>query len=615
MSELITQTHDPADAAPNVSGDEAAPSAPRLSLTDFLDTASLQEIQDAFTSVTRLATTIRDADGHAVTAPTDARARAESDLAIDQLLGGDADAEGEQKLVAPIIVEGQPLGSIEVERQIETLGRMSDEDLSSLRKMGASWGLSDEQIEQLLTAADDLFASKRGAAIQFLYLLANSIARLCYDAYHARQRVEELSALYQVSNLIAGQRDLQQVLDTAARAIAQVMKVRGVVIRMIEDSPEGRWLRRRASHGLSDEYVNAGRLLVNRSEMFTHVVHNGEVIEIEDLSRDPRVFFPDLAEHEGLASMLCAGMNYRGQAIGTVQIFTDTTRRFSHFERSLLRAIAQLLASAVENARLDSERRKNQQVINQLHLAADVQRRMMPQRMPQVPPFDIAAKYVPSYDLGGDFYDFVYLEGNLGIAIGDVVGKGVAASLLMASVRSALRAYAQDVYDIDEIIARVNAALVSDTRDSEFATLWYGVLDPNTRRMTYCNAGHDPPLLVRNGKVHQLETGGMIVGIDPQQHYDKGLWDLAPGDLLFLYTDGLPDAMDRQSRRFGRAAVEAALLEVWDDPQVNAAGVVNHVLSAMRRHTGLRRSTDDCTLVAIRVNDRATHKNHEGGGK
>jgi len=372
--------------------------------------------------------------------------------------------------------------------------------------------------------------------------------------------------------------------------------------------------------------------------MFTHVVHNGEVIEIEDLTADQRVFYPDLARREGLASMLCAGMNYRGQAIGTVQIFTDTTRRFSHFERSLLRAIAQLLASAVENARLDTERRKNQQVINQLHLAADVQRRMMPQRMPQIPPFDIAAKYVPSYDLGGDFYDFVYLEGNLGIAIGDVVGKGVAASLLMASVRSALRAYAQDVYDIDQIIARVNAALVSDTRDSEFATLWYGVLDPNTRRLTYCNGGHDPPLLlvsdtrdsefatlwygvldpntrrltycngghdppllVRNGKVHQLETGGMIVGVDPQQHYDKGLWDLAPGDLLFLYTDGLPDAMDKQGRRFGRPAVEAALLEAVENPKNNAAGAVNHVLSAMRQHTGLRRSTDDCTLVAVRV--------------
>lgn len=590
-------------ASPNVTGDAQVPSAPPLTLTDFLDTASLQEIQDAFTSVTRLVTTIRDAEGNAVAAPTDARARAVSDTAIDHLISGDADAAGQRKLVAPIVVEGHELGSIEVERQAQTLSQMSDDELASLRKLAGSWGLSQQQVAQLLDEADELLASKRGAAIQFLYLMANSIARLCYDAYHARQRVEELSALYQVSNLISGQRDLQQVLDTAARATAEVMKVRGVVIRMLEDGPEGAWLRRRASHGLSDEYVNAGRLLVNRSEMFTHVVHNGEVIEIDDLTSDPRVFYPEMARGEGLASMLCAGMNFRGQAIGTLQIFTDQPRRFSHFERSLLRAIAQLLASAVENARLDTERRKNQQVINQLHLAADVQRRMMPQRMPKIAPFDVAAKYVPSYDLGGDFYDFIYLEGSLGIGIGDVVGKGVAASLLMASVRSALRAYAQDLYDLDEVISRVNVALSSDTRDSEFATLWYGVLDPNTRRLTYSNAGHDPPMLVRHGKVHQLDTGGMIVGVDPQQHYDKGLWDLLPGDLLLLYTDGLPDAMDKNGRRFGRPAVEAALLEVAGEPRVNAAGVVSHMIAAMRRHTGLRRSTDDCSLVAVRVNE------------
>ena len=592
----------PPDAPPSteqVAGNAAAPSAPPLSLTDFLDTASLQEIQDAFTSVTRLVTTIRDADGQPVAAPTDAKARAESDVAIDQLLA--ADATGEQKLVAPITVEGQELGSIEIEQQIDALDRVTDKDLDTLRKLGASYGLTDQQIGTILDSAEDLFASKRGAAIQFLYLMANSIARLCYDAYHARRRVEELTALYQVSNLISGQRNLQQVLDTAARAIAQVMAVQGVVVRMIEDGPDGQFLQRRAAFGLSEEYVNAGRLLVNRSEMFTHVVHNGDVIEIEDLATDPRIYYPELAKQEGLSSMLCAGMTFRGKPIGTIQLFTAERRRFSHFERSLLRANAQLLAGAIENARLDGERRKNQQVIHQLHLAADVQRRLMPQRMPDMPPFDIAAKYVPSYDLGGDFYDFVYLEDNLGIGIGDVVGKGVAASLLMASVRSALRAYAQDLYDLDEVISRVNAALFSDTRESEFATLWYGVLNPNTLRLTYCNAGHDPPLLVRGGKVHQLDTGGMIVGVDPEQHYDKGLWDLEPGDVILLYTDGLPDAMNKQGQRFGRPEVERILLDAIAQPDADAHRILGAVLGAMRKHTGLRRSTDDCSLVVVKV--------------
>ncbi len=584
-----------------VAGSTSVPSAPPITLTDFLDIASLQEMQDTFASVTRLVTTIRDADGHPLAAPTDARARAESDVAIDQLVSGDVDVDGNQRLVAPIVVEGQELGSIEIEYKIDALDRVTDQDMQVLRKLGATYGLTDTQVGSILDAAEDLFAAKRGSAIQFLYLMANSIARLCYDAYHARRRVEELTALYQVSNLIAGHRDLQQVLDTAARATTDVMKVKGVVIRLIEDGPEGQYLKRRASYGLSEEYVNAGRLIVNRSEMFTHVVHNGEVIEVEDLLTDPRIFYPDMARQEGLASMLCAGMTFHGQPIGSIQLFTAERRRFSHFERSLLRAIAQLLGSAIENARLDQERRKNRQVLNQLHLAADVQRRMMPQRMPTVAPFDVAAKYVPSYDLGGDFYDFIYLEDNLGVGIGDVVGKGVAASLLMASVRSALRAYAQDLYDLDEIISRVNVALSSDTRDSEFATLWYGVLNPRTLRLTYCNAGQDPPMLVRRGKVHQLDTGGMIVGIDPQQHYDKGLWDLEPGDVLLLYTDGLPDAMDKGGNRFGRAAVERVLLDAIAAPDADANRILGDILTAMRKHTGLRRSTDDCTLVVIKV--------------
>ena len=148
--------------------------------------------------------------------------------------------------------------------------------------------------------------------------------------------------------------------------------------------------------------------------------------------------------------------------------------------------------------------------------------------------FDIAARYVPSFDLGGDFYDFIDLDGHVGVAVGDVVGKGVAASLLMASVRASLRAYAQDVYDLDEVISRVNHALCRDTLDNEFATLWYGVLDPSRMRLTYCNAGHEPPLLYRDGNVYTLEAGGMIVGVDPTQAYQKGLWDLKPGDCLLL---------------------------------------------------------------------------------
>jgi phosphoserine phosphatase RsbU/P len=210
----------------------------------------------------------------------------------------------------------------------------------------------------------------------------------------------------------------------------------------------------------------------------------------------------------------------------------------------------------------------------------------------------VAARYVPSFELGGDFYDFINLDGHLGVAVCDVSGKGIAASLLMASVRASLRAYAQDVYDIDEIVARVNIALVRDTLTNEFATLFYGVLDPQTRRLTYCNAGHEPPLLLRDGQITRLEVGGTVVGIDPEQEYDKGVVYLQFGDTLLLYTDGLTDAQNFNGEKFGRERINKALRET---AKSTAQEAVNHILWEMRRFVGLRSSIDDTTLVVIKV--------------
>jgi phosphoserine phosphatase RsbU/P len=214
----------------------------------------------------------------------------------------------------------------------------------------------------------------------------------------------------------------------------------------------------------------------------------------------------------------------------------------------------------------------------------------------------VAARYVPSFELGGDFYDFIELEGHLGVGIGDVVGKGIAASLLMASVRASLRAFAQDVYDIDEIMARINLALSRDTLTNEFATLFYGVLDPSTLRMTYSNAGHEPPLLLRKGKIIQLDVGGTVLGIDANHHYEKGLISLEPGDLMLLYTDGLCDAVNFDMKRFGRERVKQALLDMDGK---SAQEALNHILWQMRRFVGLRASIDDTTLVTIKVNKPA----------
>lgn len=597
------------------------PSAPRLALTDFVDLGTLQEIQDAFASVTRLSTTILDADGQPATAPTDTAKRQQSDLVFEQLIdfapppgstlgssddhgaiagtqseSGLGSGGGARQFQAPITVEGQTLGSIVIEPDGPSAADLAP-SLHELHGLADALSLDDVQRRELMDSAELAFGTNRGAAIQFLYLMANAIARLCFEQYHAQQRLEELSVLYRVSTVLAGREDLQQTLETAARAVADQIKVKAVVIRTLKDTNEGPLLERRANTGLSDNYINKGKLLVNRSEMITAALR-GETIYIEDMTADPRVFYPDEAREEGLASMLCVGIIYQGQAIGTLQLYTDEVRKFTQFETDLVRAIAQLLATAIEKTRLDAARADNQKILRQLHLAADVQRRMLPRKMPDLSGYDVAARYVPSFELSGDFYDFIHLDHSLGIGIGDVVGKGVAASLLMAGVRASLRAFAQDVYDLDEVIARVNRNMCRDTLESEFVTLWYGTLDHDTGRLTYCNAGHEAPLLVRDGKLHPLDEGGMIVGVDRDQTYEKGIWDLKPGDMLLLYTDGLPDAMNREGQRFGRQRTEQLLLDVADR---SANDALNHILWTVRQHTGPRRATDDTTLILIKA--------------
>jgi len=149
---------------------------------------------------------------------------------------------------------------------------------------------------------------------------------------------------------------------------------------------------------------------------------------------------------------------------------------------------------------------------------------------------------------------------NIGLAIADVSGKGVPASLIMASVRSALRAHVDYIYYLYEVLQRINSLLCRDNKPGEFVTLFYGVLDTANRRLTYCNAGHPPGLVLRNGNLIELGSDNLVLGVDPAEKYTQSVIDLKPGDIVLLYTDGLPDAMNFQGQTFGRQRIVDAFM-------------------------------------------------------
>jgi sigma-B regulation protein RsbU (phosphoserine phosphatase) len=168
----------------------------------------------------------------------------------------------------------------------------------------------------------------------------------------------------------------------------------------------------------------------------------------------------------------------------------------------------------------------------------------------------------------------------------------------MASLRSALRVYAGTVFEISKIISRINVQICEDTLPSEFITAFYGVLSPDARKLSYVNAGHVPPILLRAGQADLIDTTGTVLGLAADEKYELRVHDLRPGDLLALYSDGLTEASDFEGRQFGRDRLVESLFRYADR---SAPQVAQNVLWDIRRFVGLADQTDDITIVILKL--------------
>lgn len=263
-------------------------------------------------------------------------------------------------------------------------------------------------------------------------------------------------------------------------------------------------------------------------------------------------------------------------------------------------SVGSLAIISMENRRLFREALEKQKMEEELDLAREIQRNLLPQKIPAYNNFDIAAVNVSSKQVGGDYYDIIELDENdCVVAIADVSGKGVPASLLMANMQAFLQVICRQNVSLDIATGLINDLISKNTADGKFITFFWGVLNDLDRTFEYVNAGHNPPLLIRNGKISKLEIGGMILGVMKTAiPYRSEKIKLIKDDVLVMFTDGISEAMNKKGEEFSDESLEKLSLELAGGTSEN---IMNKIQSEVQKFTNGANQSDDLTLVVIKV--------------
>jgi sigma-B regulation protein RsbU (phosphoserine phosphatase) len=271
---------------------------------------------------------------------------------------------------------------------------------------------------------------------------------------------------------------------------------------------------------------------------------------------------------------------------------------FSEEDREMAQALARQATAALQNARLQQIREEKLRQDRELSIAREIQKSLLPSPI-QVEGFELAGESRPSFEVGGDSYDWIPLEGGrLALVVADVAGKGTPASLLMATTHAFVHALAGTAAP-PEVIERLNRFLHARTQASRFVTLFYAELDVRERRLRYVNAGHVPPfLLARGGTLRRLGSGGPALGLLPDASYEIGETALEPGDLVAIVTDGVTEAMSPDERELGEDRVHEILR---DASAGGATAALARLVAVVDDWAGSRGRSDDLTALILKA--------------
>ena len=240
----------------------------------------------------------------------------------------------------------------------------------------------------------------------------------------------------------------------------------------------------------------------------------------------------------------------------------------------------------------------NEKLQQELEESKEIQSALLPKSLPRIDGFDIAIAWNPALGVGGDYFDVMkFSERHTALCVADVAGKGVPAALLMSNVQAVLKSFASDAAAPGELCARVNSVMCDNTVTHRFITCFYALLDAQNKTLSYTNAGHCPPMLIRNGECLQLREGGPVLGIFPEEPYCQADVALQSGDCLVLFTDGVTEARNAEGKEFGEQRLQELLIE---GRGLKAADLRDRIMGAVNEFSD-GEVYDDATLMIVRV--------------
>ena len=283
--------------------------------------------------------------------------------------------------------------------------------------------------------------------------------------------------------------------------------------------------------------------------------------------------------------------------------------QYSIADRELLMSIAAELALVIDNARLTERMVAQERMRRELALAAEVQQRLLPSTPPTCIAMEVAGFCEPARGVGGDYYDFINFDNSqLGLAIADVAGKGMPAALLMSTVQATLRSLTARNgsttaanYELASIVGKLNRLLFDSTNGEHYVTFFYATFDQATQCLTYVNAGHNPPLYLRAGSdsdFRELTSGGLVAGAFEHSAYEQETVQMQTDDLLFLYTDGLTEALNAEGEEFGANRIMETLKSIASQ---SVDQIRDEVVRRVKEWCSGMSLYDDLTFVVMKV--------------